>query len=224
MAQVKLTKKELEHDPLQDALFDLVHKAYEHRLALISGAVAVLLVAGAALGGYAYYLNQRRAAAEAFYRATAILDDTALTQEESFKQAAAAFTTFVSQYSQSRLAPAAHLYLAKIAWHQQALEDAAHQFRQVLDEGDALPEQRAIALTGLGMVLETQGKPDQAKSTYEQLPDPPFGDLKAFNLGRLAMASGNDAEARRQFQRVIAAGTDEVELSQQAKDALSFLP
>jgi predicted negative regulator of RcsB-dependent stress response len=222
MAPNRIDRKELEHDPYRDIVFELIDYVYARRRWFILGAIALLAIAGAAGGGYVYFQRAERIEAEALMAAMRTLDDPSQTQEARMNGAAQAFRAFVETHPRSGLTPIAWLVLARIAWEQKQFEPAAQAFQHVLDERKSSPLLRAEALVGLGKLKEAQGKPAEAISLYQQMGDS-FQDLKQLSLGRAALASGNVKEAREHFlQAAGAQGYTGVTI--QAREALEFLP
>lgn len=222
MASDRIDRKELEHDPYRDVVFELIDYVYTWRRWFILGGIALVLIIGAGAGGYFYTQRAERIEAEALMVATRTLENPAVTQDARLSGAAQAFRAFVESHPRSSLAPVAWLYLARIAWEQKQFDPAAQAFQHVLDDRKSSPLLRAQALVGLGKLKEAQGKTAEAISLYMQMGDG-FQDLKQLSLGRAALASGNVKEAREHFlQAAGAQGYNGVTL--QAREALDFLP
>ena len=215
-------RKELTHDPLQDA-FDLaVDYVYRRRRAFIFGGVG-LLVAVAAVGGYfSYSRYSERSDSEVLLQADRSLHDPAVAAEVRTRQGTEAYRNFVETHPRSTLAPAAWLTLGRLAWEQKQWEPAGQAFQQVLDHRKTSPLLRTEALLALGKLKEQQGKLAEAKSLYEQVGDG-FQDVKQLALGRVALAAGDAKQAREHFLQAAASPTPNG-VTQQAKEALDFLP
>lgn len=223
-------RKQLEHDPYRDAMFAAVQYVYARRRQFILGAVSFLAIAAAGLGGYAYLVHTESVESDAFAAATELLQanlppgfqGNAPSQEERFKAASAAFQSFLATHPRASLAPAAWLYLARIAWEQKRFDEAATDFQHVLDHGKSTSLMKAQALLGLGNLKEAQGKPAEAIALFERMAEQ-FQDLKQLSLGRAALAAGNPTEAREHFLQA-ANGESNPGVMLQAKEELNYLP
>ena len=215
-------RKDLSHDPLQDAFYVAVDYVYRRRRGFILAGVGLLVAVAAVAGTYGYLRYTERSDSEALMTADRALHDPAVAPEVRTRQGTEAYRNFVETHPRSSLAPAAWLTLGRLAWEQKQWEPAAQAFQQVLDHRKTSPLLRTEALLALGKLKEQQGKLAEAKALYEQIPDS-FQDVKQLALGRAALASGDAKQAREHFLQA-AASQGNTGLTQQARQALDYLP
>jgi predicted negative regulator of RcsB-dependent stress response len=215
-------RKDLAHDPLQDAFYAAVDYVYRRRRGFILAGVS-LLVAFAAVSGYLGYARySERTDSEALLKADRILRDPALNPDARTRQGTEAYRNFVETHPRSSLAPAAWLTLGRLAWEQKQWDPAGQAFQKVLDQRQTPPMLRTEALLALGKLKEQQGKLAEAKALYDQIGDS-FQDVKQLALGRAALAGGDAKQAREHFLQAAASPASNG-VTQQAKEALDFLP
>ena len=222
MSADNFDRKDLSHDPLQDAFYVALDYVYRRRRAFILGGVGVLVAVAAGAGYYGYGRFTERSDSEALLQADRALRDPALAAEARTRKGTEAYRNFVETHPRSSLTPAAWMVLARLAWEQQQWEPAAQAFQQVLDHRKTPPVLRTEALLALGKLKEQQGKPAEAKALYEQIGDT-FQEVKNLALGRVALAAGDNKQAREYFLQATASPST-TGVVRQAKEALDYLP
>jgi tetratricopeptide (TPR) repeat protein len=149
--------------------------------------------------------------------------DSTLPAKERRPAAINALKDFVAAYPDARLSPYAWMYLAQIYWADENLAEARQAFRKAQAHDGATEFTRRLALIGEAKLDEADRKFKQSAERYANLPDKPFSDLKAYNLGRLAAANQRPKEARVHFEKVLNQFPPS-RLTQWANEAMSFLP
>ena len=139
------------------------------------------------------------------------------------EEADAAFRGFIAAYPKDELAAVAWLHLARVAWEAGDLDAAEAAFGEAQRVKAARTALRAAARVGMAKVQEQRGQLEAAALLYEELPGGGFGDLREFNMGRLAMAQEDIEAARRHFQAVLDQRPPSV-LGNWASEALAYLP
>lgn len=223
MAQSHLTKAELRHDIVQDTLYETVDFLQRNLKWVIAAAVAVIAAIAGGIGYYAYAQYTAAQESAAFYAAEKRLAQPAKNPEDRWKEAEAAFEEFVKAHPASSLAPAAHTYLARLAFERKEYGKAQEAYQRALEHPRLDPVQRGIVLLALGKLMEAQGKPAEALTFYERISDKRFEDAKAYALGTAEMAAGKTEAARKQFQLAIT-GQPGTSIATWAKEALDYLP
>ncbi len=214
MARYSMDRKALREDAYRDTMFRVVDWAYRQRKWLIGSGVAVVVVV---VGGYGYYY-QRQAALQAESAAFYAVEQRAAA---ATGEARAAYEDFLAQYPDSRLAAVAWMNLARIAWKQDDAPAARAAYEAVLAHGSAPAALRDLAHIGLAKLAESAGDYAASAGHYAAVSDQPYASLKAFNLGQLAAARDDAAEARRQFEKV-AQEQGEAPLAEWARQHLDY--
>lgn len=227
MARDSIDRKELRQDQIHDALFWLVQWAYARRW-LLGSALAAVLLAIAGVGGWqAWQAAQAREQANAFYELERryLESQQTATQGEltDLEQARDGFAAFVEAHPDATLAPAAWMYLARIAWAQDDLDAAAEAFSTVRGHGNATRAQQQVARLGLAKVAEMRGNLDEAETLASGLDEAHFGALRAYTLGRLALQRNDTERAREHFQQA-ARAQPSTTISQWSRQALDYIP
>lgn len=219
----KITRKAMKDDAFRDTIFWLIDWAYKQRIWLISGGVALLVAVAAGLGMYYYHEAGLRTETERFYEAerTAGRPDANDTQRAA--QGRKAFEAFVKDYPSSDLASVAWMHIAALAWEQKDYGAVRKAYQAVLSDSDSSSAQRDLAHLGLAKLDEQQGHLKEAVKEYKAVSDGPYQELKAFNLGRVAAAEHEDAQARQYFQQAAQAAPGSP-LAEWAQQNLTYHP
>jgi cytochrome c-type biogenesis protein CcmH/NrfG len=223
MARYSIDIKTLRHDAFRDKFFEWADVAYRHRYWAI-GVVAALVVITAstfAFFGYQRYAAQRQA--DDFYAAEKALNAPSAEGTESIQTAKNALQDFLAKYPDGSLSPYAWMYLAEIHWAEKELSKAKEAFRRARESDRATALTRQLATIGEAKLNEAEGSFSAAVRLFESLPDQPYGDLKAFHLGRLAAIAQSPAEAKKQFEKVLGEHPRSG-LAAWANDAMAVLP
>lgn len=223
MAKYSLDKKTLRQDIIREKMIALVELADRNRKSIISGAILLVVLAGG-IFAYGWYQGQiAKEQALEFYKAEQIIANSTLPDKERSTAAIEALNDFLAAYPDAKLSPYAWMYLAQIYWAEEKLEEARQAFKKVQAHDGATLFTRQLAKIGEAKLDEAGGNFKQSAGRYANLPDKPFSDLKAYNLGRLAAANQRPKEAREHFKKVMNHFPPS-RLAQWANEAMSFLP
>jgi TolA-binding protein len=212
MAQ-KISRKDLKHDELVEAAFDLGEWIQKHRRNLLIGggaAVAVLVIAGAWL---AWSAKSEAAAKEAFaeglrlYGATDSRTSVAQAPKAAdYPGALAAFEKAARSGGSSSVGRVAELYrgatllrMGRAGEAAPVLEEAARS----LDDRRASNSAKAL----LAQAYEASGSDDRAATVLRELATDKSGypaDLALLDLARLLRKQGKLDEARQALQDLLA--------------------
>ena len=223
MARNKLNRKALKEDVYQDTMFWAIEWMYQRRVLL--GSLVTVVVVGVT-AGFAYYFYQRfvdRELAGKFYQAERIERGPDLTEDQIKKSIREGYQAFLKEYPQAKLAPVAWLNLARFAWEEKDPKTAREAFQSVLDHSKSTSAQQDIAHLGIAKIEESQGELDASASNYNLLPDQPYEELKAYNLGRIASIRNQSDEARIQFEKAARNSLDS-SLARWARERLDYRP
>lgn len=223
MAKASIDIKALKHDAFRDKMLELANYGYKHRF-WVAGVVAVLIAATGLGFGYRAYLDYAAGQeAEAFHAAERVLSDPGLAPEKRAAAAEKALGAFLENHPGGSLAPFAWMYLAQLHWQDKEYPAARAAYEKAREHGRATAFTRQLAAIGLARLLEGEGKLAEAAALIRTLPDQPYGDLKAYSLGRLAAADKKPEEARKQFEKVVVEHPGS-SLAGWANDAMAILP
>lgn len=223
MARHSMDKKELRQDVIRERMLALVALAEKKRKSIIAASVVLVALIGLI---FAYGWQQGRALEEqaaGFYAVEKIITDSTAAGSERNENAVKALKAFIAAHPDARLAPYAWMYLAQIYWGEDKNEEAKNAFKIVLEHGSTTEFTRNLALIGEAKLYEGDGGFKRSEERYRNLPDKPFSDLKAYNLGRLAAADKRPQEAREHFKKVVNHFPPS-RLARWANDAMSVLP
>lgn len=169
------------------------------RITIVAIVVALLAVLG--WKGWLQSKNQRAEAASVQYQQMldALDADPAKAMELG--------RSIVGEYSNSLYAVYASLAMAKAAVEQKDLDAAAAYLRQAMDK--AGPEEvKQLARLRLAMVLQAQGKGDEALALLATESLPSFRGSYAELRGDILRAQGKIAEARDAYSNALAGYND----------------
>ncbi len=156
----KIRRKDLKQpDEFMTAAFTVENFVEHHLNKVISGAIAVLVLAAALFLIYQHVISVKKEAAEQLYEAFSALNS------KDYKGAEQKFDTLIAQHPSSSAAGLARFYLG-IAYFNSG--DLAHA-RQALEsytENEAPDSLRELALMDLGVVYEQMGEYAKAARTY----------------------------------------------------------
>jgi predicted negative regulator of RcsB-dependent stress response len=223
MARDGIDRKSLKEDAFRDTMFWMVDWAYQRRSWLIGvGTLALVVV----LGGSGYYLYQGAQSREQALRYFQVERDAQhpnLPEGERIVKARTAYEAFIADYPGAALAPTAWMHLARLAWQQGDPAAARKAFQTVLNHDQAGPALRDIARLGIATLKEQEGDLEASAMEVREISDEPYGVLKAFHLGRLAMERKQPGEARQQFE-IASQGDPGSTLAEWARQNLDYLP
>lgn len=219
----KVSRKELK-DP--DEFLSFTVRAFkwinEQKVALIVGALALVVVILGAFAWRWYSLNKEKAASKAFIQAREILDarvipreDAAGTsssdgsfysQDDKYRAAIAEFELVAQNHPDSATAALATYYVGEYSRRLGDYAKAIQNFKNYLKSAGPGGELAAFAVEGIAAALEAQGKDDEAAQQYKRLTESPFDmqpDRGLFHIARLEQKAGRNAEAIRLFNQII---------------------
>lgn len=218
----KLTKEELEQDPLLQSYAKVQETYLQHKNTIIGAGIAVILAIGLSIGYYYYSQSQENTAqrlmgsAETYFM-TGDYQSALTGSEEEFT---VGFEQIINNYSGTKAANLAHYYAAvseyKLGNIQSAL-DYINEFE--------VPEgiMGVAPLSFKAVVLTETGNHEQAAETYVQAAEldineatTPYNYLEAANAYHDA---GNSEQARTYAQRIL----DDYSNSAQAPEAQRLL-
>jgi len=222
MAKRRLTKEELEQDPLIDT-YNKVQSFYEqHQNSIIAAAIATILLIGGSIGYYYYSQSQEQSAQQLMgYAETYFLQadyQRALTgSEEDFT---VGFEQIINNYSRTDAANLARYYAAICEFNLGNTEAAL----DYMDEYDVPDGILGVAPLSFYAVLHTElGQHEEAAELYVQAAEwdrnestTPYNYLEAANAFHDA---GNSQQAREYANRII----EEYPNSSQVADAKRLL-
>lgn len=223
MAKYTLDKKTLRQDIIREKMIALVELAHRNRKSIIAGSIALVALVGVIFAHGWYQGRIANEQAEKFYAVEKIMADTTLPDRERRTATTKVLKDFLAAYPDARLSPYAWMYLAQIYWAEEKIEQARQAFKKAQAHGSATVFTRQLAMIGEAKLDETGKKFKQSAARYAKLPDKPYSDLKAYNLGRLAAANQRPKEAREHFKKVVNQFPPS-RLAQWAHEAMSFLP
>lgn len=219
----RITRKTMKEDAFRDTMFWLVDWAYKQRVWLISAGVALLVVVAAGSGWYYYHRTRLQAETERFYEAERLAGQSHLNETQRADKGRKAFESFVKDYPSSDLTPVAWMHIAALAWEQKDLPAVRKAYTAVLSDSQSSSTQRDLAHLGLAKLDEQQGHLKEATKEYQAVSDGPYAELKALNLGRVAAAEHENAQARQYFQQAAQAAAGSP-LSEWARQNLDYHP
>lgn len=218
MARRKLTKEELEQDPLVQS-YEKVQSFYlENKNAIVAAAVAVILIIGGGIGYYYYAQSQERQAQQLMgyaenYFLQADYQNALQGSEEDFT---VGFEQIINNYSRTDAANLARYYAA-VSEYQLGNTEAALTYIQNYEPPEGILGVgpiafHAVILTDLGRHEEAAEKYVKAAEWDQNDATTPYNYLEAANAYHDA---GNTEMARRYAQRIV----DEYPNSSQAPEA-----
>ena len=223
MAKHHIDRKTLKQDAFRSFGFQLIDHAYRHRLRYSALGAALVVAVVAVMGYMAYERRVLRAQAAAFRELEQHIGGLSGPLADSAPKARTAVEAFISRYPSGPLTPVAWMYMARLAFAQKDWEKAEFAFKQALATAPGGSTVTMQAKVGLAKALEASGRLDESAAIFQELPEERFGDLKALELGRLALQRNDRAAARMQFQAVVNHEPPSV-LSERAQEELDFTP
>ncbi|MEI6351678.1 MAG: tetratricopeptide repeat protein [Verrucomicrobiota bacterium] len=196
-------------EPVSDSSIELTVFWIEHKKKILTY-VAVIAAALACYGLYAFFVQQRTAAAQdLFAKASSDADLQAV----------------ISKFSGTRIAGNAALELADKLRSEKKYDEAVVVLRNFIEKYPKHPLASG-AWTSLAATYELQGKPDEALDTYQQAlskyPDDYTAPLAMMSQARIKVAQNKKEEARRLYQDVTARFPDSP-FAREAMRELRFL-
>lgn len=156
----KIRRKDLRQpDEFMTAAFTVEDFVEHHLNKVITGAIAVLVLAAALFLIYQHVSSVKKAAAEQLYEGFSALD------AKDYKGAEQKFDALIAQHPSSRAAGLARFYLA-IAYFNSGDMVHARQALESYTEGHGPDSLRDLALMDLGVVYEQMGDYAKAAQTY----------------------------------------------------------
>lgn len=218
----KLTKQELEQDPLINSYARVNAFYQEHKTTLIVSAIAVVLLIGLSIGYYYYSLTQEReaqqlmTAAEQYYR-NANYERALSGSEEEFT---VGFEQIINNYGGTNAGNLARYYAAVCEYNLGNLEEALNYVRE-FDAPDGILGVGPISFHA--MVLTDLGRHNEAAEIYVEAAEwdmnestTPYNYLEAAN----AYYDAGQYDMARQYARAI---VDDYPNSNQVADANRIL-
>jgi len=218
----KLTKEELEQDPLLQSYAKVQQTYFENKNTIIGAAVAVILAIALSIGYYYYSQTQENRAQELMGVAeTYFLNgdyETALTGSE--QEFTVGFEQIINNYSGTKAGNLARYYAA-VCEYRLGNTEAALQYIRDFDVTDGIMgvaplSFKAVLLTENGNHLEAAETYVQAAELDENDATTPYNYLEAAN----AFNDGGDTDQARTYARKV---VDEYPNSQQVADAQRLL-
>lgn len=223
MARDHIDIKELRRDAFREKVFLIAGWVYHRRYWAAAATASIVVAVGLIFAYFGYQNYQAEAQAESFYAVERILNDTAIEQKKKDARAKPALEKFLRESPEAGLSPFAWMYLAQIAWREGDLPGAKEAYQQAKTHSRSHIFTRQLAVIGEAKLREAEGDLAGSAEIFKALPDEPFGDLKAYNLGRLAALTNRTEEARQQFEKVVNQ-QPRSRLAGWADDALAALP
>ncbi len=223
MARHSIDIKELKRDAFREKAFELIDYVYRHGTWAVGIAAALVIGVGLVFAYFAYLGYAASKQAEGFYAVERIMNDPKLGDEERDKKTKEALGVFLSDNPDSGLSPSAWMYLAQISWRLKDMEGAKRAFRKAREHDRSHPSTRQLALIGEAKLHEAEGDFEASEKIFKALPGENFADLKAFNLGRLALIGDRREDAKREFEKVLQQ-EPRSPLARWADDALDAFP
>ncbi|MBI3992421.1 MAG: tetratricopeptide repeat protein [Candidatus Lambdaproteobacteria bacterium] len=223
MAKIHIDPKSLKQDPFRDFGFQLIDHAYRQRRRYIALGVALVALVGGVVGYRAYTGHVLRTQAAAFHDLEQRIGELNGPLADTAPKARAAVEGFIARFPAGRLTPVAWMYMARLAFAEKDWDKAEFAFKQALASAGGDATMVVQAKVGLAKTLEARGKLDESVALYQELPEERYGDLKALELGRLALQRNDRAAARMQFQAVVNHEPPSI-LSAWAQEELDFTP
>lgn len=218
----RLTKEELESDPLAESYAKVNNFYQENKASVIGGLIAIVLIVGGGVGYYFYHQSQERQAANLMANAeTAFLQgnyQVALTGSEA--QFTVGFEQIINNYGGTDAGNLARYYAAVCHFNMGNYQQALSSIQSF-----EVPEgiMGVSPLSFHGVLLTELGNHAEAAETYVRAAEwdvnpstTPYNYLEA---AQAYQDAGNTEEARRYAQMVI----DEYPESSQVAQAERFL-
>lgn len=189
----KITRKELKHDPLMDALYRLRHGWLEHQsiISKIGGATLIVLVLGV--------LVMRWRTTQDEQAATAVGVAFVEFSQGNYNTVIAQLSPYVDEYSGLKSFGNGLYLLARSELLVGDSLRAEQHYRQYLDDYGRDPLMACGALAGLGIIAEGQGAfgeaADQFKRASRRAPTASFRKQYAVYAGRSFLLAGLPEDA-----------------------------
>jgi TolA-binding protein len=216
------TRHQLKQDRFSKATIQVaeqtVHWTVEHKGKLIAGAIVVLVLAGAALGGW-YYLDKRDEKASVdFTKAVQTLNaalrpagtppppdyPTFTSLNERGREAHKQFQAIVNTYPHTRAADFARYFLGVSSAEMGDYAAAERELKPVTEFHN--PELSSLAKVALASVYRNTTRTKDAVDVYKQLIQDPtraVGKSSAqIQLAETYQAAGMNSEAKKQYEQI----------------------
>lgn len=209
MAQ-RISRKELKHDEIQEAAFDIGHWIEEHWKG-IAQSVAALAVLGALVAGGFWWTGRKRAELEAALadaqKLYTVAADGGFISDDDLSAALYAFEDLASRAGDTNVGKVAQYYQAATLEHLLRDQEAIEVLEALTGSGGGPETVRGQAVLLLASLYARTGSTDQAierleaAAAAEEGPVPPEQAL--IELGRIHWEQGDVEAARAAWQRVV---------------------
>lgn len=184
--KVKLSKRQIKEDRFTSFMLISKQQLEENWQYFAIGAVVVVL----AVVGVVYYMNSEKDKAQ--LAATQLSQATMQYRQGNGQVAILTLADILTKYSGTGYAEQATFMLGKINLETRNYEEAKLYFEMFLEKYKKNPLNRAASMAGLGVVLENQGKYDEAAEIFAKaateypesalLPELHFGAMRNYLL------------------------------------------
>jgi|SRR5579871_689333 len=208
-------------DQYQARGFELVTWVQDHK-GLVSGLIAILVVAGAVFSGFLYYQKRSREAASAAYleavKPIEELEDKDEEKTAKIKKAISALAEVAKSQHGSGVGALANLYAGHLGLETENKKSALAFYEEAVKNINKTDILYPLALTGLAYAHEENGDLKSALTTFDSLADlatNPTKDLALYEGARLAMELKDNERAKKNVARLL----EEYPASAYEKDA-----
>jgi tetratricopeptide (TPR) repeat protein len=192
----KLRRKDLKQpDEFMTVAYTVEHFVEHHLNKVITGAIAVVIVAAVLFLIYQHVASVRQKAAEQFYDAFSALNS------KDYKGAERKLKTLITEHPSSSAADLARFYLG-IAYFNSGDMPLAREALERYTQSEGPPSLREMALMDLGVVYEQMGDYAKASKTYRQAADlnGPEANNARVAIARVLQLEGNRDAAVSAYQ------------------------
>ena len=180
-------------DRFQQFMFLMADRIYRERQRYIAGGLAVV-----AIGiGVWYWQEQQRLERETeanlFYASQQAVVKAALQKKP--EQEVKALTHYLEQANTASMKIASQLQVAEAQSRLKNWEEAEKQLKEIILENEVPDFSRNMARLNLSVVMEAQGKIDEARKYLLQLDNARWDDLRLRNLARISLNQNKKEEA-----------------------------
>jgi TolA-binding protein len=197
----KLTRREMKQDKLVTAWFKVYDYLERHTREIFYVIVGITVVAAAI-----FFLQRSKAQAEQDASAEFARAKSGYAKQ-SYAAAIDILKNVVSNYSGTKSAGLATIYLANAYMQTKDYANAETYYQKYLDDDDSDPILSMAAAAGLAATHEERGNYAQAAKFYEDAANEHDNSYKApqllMNAGRCFKLAGEPAGARRVLQKLI---------------------
>lgn len=218
----KLTKEELEQDPLTDYYNRLLESYRDNKASILGGIIAVILVVGGAIGWYYYQESQERQARNLMANAeTAFLNGNYQTALQGSEEAfTVGFEQIINNYGGTDAGNLARYYAAVCHYNMENYQQALSYMQRYTVPAGIMG---VGPISFHGVIHNELGNHSRAAELYVKAAEwdvnestTPYNYLEA---ARSYSEAGNTEEARRYAQMIV----DEYPQSSQAAEAEQML-